>query len=251
MLHKFYAIKDNAAIRKGTIISTLFALLISGGTYFIGAFGRLFTGGEIPIDPATGAPNADLIMPTVIESALPEVLLGFIVVLVLSASMSTLSSLVLVSSSAISMDLVKGTFKKDMSNRHTLLLMRILCGVFVVVSLLVALDKNNAILTLMSFSWGALSGSFLAPFLLGVRWKGITRAGAWAGMLSGLLVNVGLAVVFGMDTSQSTLIAAISIVTSLVVTPVVSLLTRKHRYPAEHLDLAFRDPDMAPVEETT
>ena len=199
MVHKFYAIKDEKAIKKGTLISTAFALVVAGGTYFIGAFGTLFTGGQVPIDSATGAANADLIMPTVIQEALPEALLGLIVVLILAASMSTLCSLVLVSSSAISMDLVKGTLRKDMSDKATLVWMRVLCGVFVVVSLLIALDKTNAILTLMSFSWGAISGSFLAPFMLGVRWKRMTRAGAWAGMITGIGVVVVMAIVMGLS----------------------------------------------------
>lgn len=237
MIHKFYAVRDDKAIKRGTIISTVFALIISGGTYFVGAFGTLFTGGTVPIDPATGVANADLIMPTVIQAALPEVLIGFIIVLVLAASMSTLSSLVLASSSAISIDLVKGTWKKNMSNKATLTLMRVMCAVFVVVSLVIALDKNNAILTLMSFSWGALSGSFLAPFLLGVRWRKITRAGAWAGMLTGLGVTVILALVLGLDTSKSTMIASFAIIASLIVTPVVSLCTKK--FDQKHVDEMF------------
>ncbi len=239
MVHKFYAIKDEKAIKKGTLISTAFALVVAGGTYFIGAFGTLFTGGQVPIDSATGAANADLIMPTVIQEALPEALLGLIVVLILAASMSTLCSLVLVSSSAISMDLVKGTLRKDMSDKATLVWMRVLCGVFVVVSLLIALDKTNAILTLMSFSWGAISGSFLAPFMLGVRWKRMTRAGAWAGMITGIGVVVVMAIVMGLDTSKATLIAAIAIVASLIVTPIVSLLTQKKGYSKEHVDAVF------------
>lgn len=237
MVHKFYAIRDEKAIRKGTIISTVFAVIVAGGTYAIGAFGTLFTGGKVPIDAATGVANADLIMPTVVQTALPDALMGFIVVLVLAASMSTLSSLVLVSSSAISMDLVKGVFKKDMSEKSTLVLMRVLIGVFVIISLILALNKNNAILTLMSFSWGALSGSFLAPFLLGVRWKGITRAGAWAGMITGISVTVVLAIVLGLDTSKSQLIAAIAIIASAIVTPVVSIFTKK--FSKEHIAEMF------------
>ncbi|MBC8539173.1 sodium/solute symporter [Christensenellaceae bacterium NSJ-63] len=237
MLHKFYAIRDEKAIRRGTVISTLFALVIAGGTYFIGIFGTLFSGGQVPIDAATGAANADLIMPTMIHAALPEALLGVIVVLVLAASMSTLSSLVLVSSSTISMDLVKGVIKKDMSSKKTLLLMRVMCAVFVLVSLVIALDKNNAILTLMSFSWGAISGSFLAPFLLGVRWKKITRAGAWAGMLCGLGTTVILALAWGLDTSKSTIIASISMAVSMLATVFVSLGTKK--FSKEHVEEVF------------
>lgn len=229
MVHKFYAIKDDKAIKKGTIISSVFALIIAGGTYFIGAFGRLFTDNQIPIDPSTGAANAELIMPTMLMEALPEALLGLIVVLVLAASMSTLASLVLISSSSVAIDLAKGTIKKDMSQKSTLLLMRILCVVFVVVSLIVALDKNNAILTLMSFSWGTLSGSFLAPFLLGVRWKKVTKAGAFTGVITGVVINIGGAIAFGLDTSMAPLLGSISMIVSFILTVVVSLCTKQFK----------------------
>lgn len=237
MIHKFYAVKDDGAIKKGTVISTVFALIIAGGTYFVGSFGMLFTNGQIPIDPSTGAANPDMIMTTMLTSALPEVLIGVVVVLVFAASMSTLSSLVLASSSAISMDLVKGVFKKDMKEKKTLLLMRIMCAVFVVVSLFLALNKNNAILTLMSFSWGALSGSFMAPFLLGVRWKRTTKAGAYAGMLGGLCTTVGLALLLGLDTTKATMIATIAMGVSLLLTVVMSLCTKK--FSEEHITEVF------------
>ena len=227
MVHKFYAIKDDKAIKKGTVISSVFALIIAGGTYFIGAFGRLFTDNQIPIDPSTGAANAELIMPTMLMEALPEALLGLIVVLVLAASMSTLASLVLISSSSVAIDLAKGTIKKDMSQKSTLLLMRILCVVFVVVSLIVALDKNNAILTLMSFSWGTLSGSFLVPFLLGVRWKKVTKAGAFTGVITGVVINIGGAIAFGLDPSMAPLLESISMIVSFILTVVVSICTKQ------------------------
>ena len=172
MVHKFYAIKDESAIKKGTVISTLFALLVGGAAYFVGTFGRLFLS-EVP------AAGMDAIMPEMMKASLPPILLGLILVLILAASMSTLSSLVLVSSSSISMDLIKGIIKPKIKEKTTMAWMRILCAVFVIISLVIALMRPAAIVTLMSYSWGALSGCFLAPFLLGVKWKGMTKKGAW------------------------------------------------------------------------
>ena len=137
--------------------------------------------------------------------------------------------MVLISSSSVAIDLAKGTIKKDMSQKSTLLLMRILCVVFVVVSLIVALDKNNAILTLMSFSWGTLSGSFLAPFLLGVRWKKVTKAGAFTGVITGVVINIGGAIAFGLDTSMAPLLGSISMIVSFILTVVVSLCTKQFK----------------------
>ncbi|MBE5760363.1 MAG: sodium/solute symporter [Clostridiales bacterium] len=231
MVHKFYAIKDEASIKRGTVVATVFVVLIGGIVYFLGGFGILFTGGAIP------AEGSDIIMPTMMGTALPPFWLGIVVVLLMAASMGTLSSLVLASSSAITLDLIKGTVKKDLSEKKTLLVLRVLCAVFVVISFLIALKKPAAILTLMSLSWGAISGSFLAPFMLGVRWRGVTKAGAWAGMLGGILTTIGMALFWKLDSESSPVICVTSIFLSLVLTVVVSLVTKK--FSKEHIEKMF------------
>ncbi len=236
MVHKFYAIKDDDAIKKATIVSTAFAALISGGAYFTGAFGRLFLDNTPPVG-ANGQANLDLVMPIILERALPDSLMGVIVILVLSASMSTLSSVVLVSSSAISIDLIKGVFFPDMKKERQMFLMRLLCGIFVALSFFVAITPN-AILTLMSFSWGTIAGAFLAPFIYGLFWKGTTKAGAWAGFISGIVCSVGGALVFGMNAGLAPNIGAVSMLVSLAAVPVVSLVTAK--IPKPYLSGIFR-----------
>lgn len=235
MVHKFYAIRDNKAINRGTIISTVFALVIGGCAYFVGGFGRLFAAN---VDPK----NADTIMGQVLNQALPPAMLGLILVLLLAASMSTLSSLVLVSSSSISMDLIKGVIKPKMEDKIVMRWMRSLCALFVAVSLVIALFQPAAIVTLMSYSWGALSGCFLAPFLYGVRWKGMTKAGAWGGFIVGLGVTVPLMILNAVGgilpawMSPPT-IGAIAMIASLIITPVVSVLSAK--FSKEHLESVF------------
>jgi len=237
MIHKFYAIKDDKAIARGTVISTVFAVLVAGGAYFVGAFGRLFLNNEMPVDPVTGAANADMVMPQVLQIAMPDAVMGIIVILVLSASMSTLASLVLVSSSAISMDLIQGVIAPRIKKEKVVLIMRALCVLFVAVSFIIATNKQNAILTLMSFSWGTIAGSFLAPFLYGLYWKGVTRMGAWAGFLSGLGTTLVLTVVMKMNASQAPLIGAIAMVVSLIVVPLVSWVTP--RFSPSHIEDVF------------
>lgn len=216
MVHKFYTIKDDKSIKIGMVISTVFALLIATSAYFIGAFGRFFV-------TAQEAANTSNIVPLMISRALPELMVGLVVALVLSASMSTLSSLILVSSSSISIDLV-GAFRPNIQQKQQVLIMRILCLVFVLFSLLVALNKNNAILTLMSYSWGTLSGCFLAPFLYGLYWKGTTKIGAWAGIVCGLLTTGILFFVM----KNAPLTGVISMTVSTIVVPLVSLITPKY-----------------------
>lgn len=235
MVHKFYAIKDDQAVKRGTIISTVFALVIAGGAYFVGGFGRLFLNNTMPLG-ANGKPNPDMVMPQVLEKALPEALIGVIVLLVLSASMSTLSSLVLVSSSAITMDLVKGTLFPDIKKESEILLMRILCGLFVILSFMVAVTPNS-ILSLMSFSWGTVAGAFLAPFIYGLYWKGTTKIGAWAGFIAGFTVSIAGAVIYKMSAAVAPNIGAVAMLVSLIVVPVASLLTKK--MPQTHIEKVF------------
>ncbi len=243
MVHKFYAIRDAKAVKRGTIISTLFALVIGGCSYFVGGFGRLFASGfSAETTQAIADKNLDVIMPDVLGQALPPWMLGLILVLLLAASMSTLSSLVLVSSSSISMDLIKGSIKPQMSEKSSMVWMRSLCALFVLISLILALFKVQAISTLMSYSWGALSGCFLAPFLLGVRWKGMTKAGAWAGIITGLTVVVPLMVLGSipgiLPAWMSPLtIGAMAMLASLIVTPIVSLISKK--FDAAHITSVF------------
>ncbi len=181
MVQKFYAIKDDAAITRGSIISTIFAVVVAGGSYFLGGFGRLFAttdaadaSGKAVINVVNGKPEFDAIVPEMMTAALPEVLFGILIVLVLSASMSTLSSLVLTSSSTLTLDLIK-PFKKDMNEKQQVTCIRVFVVVFLALSVFLAMNKNTYITTLMSISWGALAGSFLAPFMWGLYSKKISR----------------------------------------------------------------------------
>ena len=222
MVHKFYAIKDEKSIKSGTIISTIFAIIVSGGCYFLGGFGRLFD------TPAIYAENGSIIYDAIIPmmlSTLLDILLGIVIVLVLSASMSTLSSLVLTSSSTLTLDLLKDNIIKKMDEKKQLLSMRILLVFFIVISVVIALDPPTFIAQLMGISWGALAGAFLAPFLYGLYWKGVTKAAVWASFACG----VGLTVsnMFFKFIASPINAGAIAMVAGLIIVPVVSLITPK------------------------
>ena len=222
MVHKFYAIKDEKSIKTGTIISTFFAIIVSGGCYFLGGFGRLFD--TEAIYDAKGNIVYDAIVPSML-STLPDILVGIVIVLVLSASMSTLSSLVLTSSSTLTLDLIKGNIVKDMTEKKQLLCMRIMLVFFVVVSVVIALDPPTFIAQLMGISWGALAGAFLAPFLYGLYWKGVTKAAVWASFVCG--VGITVANMFFKFIASPINAGAIAMVAGLIVVPVVSLITPK------------------------
>lgn len=220
MVHKFYTIKDEKAVTAGTIISTFFALVISGGCYFLGGFARLFDNQSL-YGP-DGAIAYDAVIPSML-STLPDLLIGIVIILVLSASMSTLSSLVLTSSSTLTLDFIKGNLVKDMSDKVQLLVMRVLIVFFIVLSVVLALNPPTFIAQLMGISWGALAGAFLAPFLYGLCWRKVTRPAVWASFICG----VGITVLnMFLHFIQSPINAgAAAMIAGLVVVPVVSLIT--------------------------
>lgn len=225
MVGKFYAIKSDEAVRQGTIISTFFAVIVAGGSYFLGGFGRLYAD-QIAFNPTTGAPVYDSVVPSML-STLPDLLIGLVIVLVLSASMSTLSSLVLTSSSTLTIDLIKGRLIKDMDEKKQLLCMRTLLVVFVALSAGIALwqytSPVNFIAQLMGISWGALAGAFLGPFLWGLYSNRISRAAVWASFIIG--VGLTTANMFIGFIASPVNAGAIAMLLSLAVVPLVSLFT--------------------------
>lgn len=222
MVSKFYAIRDEKAVKTGTVISTLFAIVVSGGCYFLGGFARLFDSDAIR--NAQGGIVYDAIIPTMLNS-LSDILIGIVIVLVLSASMSTLSSLVLTSSSTLTLDFLKGNIIKKMDEKKQLLTMRIFLVFFVVISVVIALDPPTFIAQLMGISWGALAGAFLAPFMYGLYWKGVTKSAVWASFICG--VGITVSNMFFHFIASPINAGAIAMVAGLNVVPVVSLITPK------------------------
>ncbi len=243
MIHKFYAIRDEKSINKAMVVSTAFAALIGTGAYFVGTFGRLFLNNTLPNE------GYDKIVPDMLIAAFSDgvfsnILLSVILLLVLSASMSTLAALVLTSSSAISVDLL-GEMKAKVDKKKQMVLMRVLCLLFVALSFMFASFKISFIIAMMSFSWGTVSGCFIGPYIWGLYWKKTTKAGAWAGMIAGLLTVSTLVVVttvtkgFSAATANSPLFGTIAMGISVVVVPAVSLVTKQ--YEKKHTDFVFGD----------
>ncbi len=238
MVQKFYAIKNEKAISKGMIISTLFALVVAGGCYFLGGFGRLFSD---RVDLATG--GYDSIIPAMLSDLSP-LLLAVVVVLVLSASMSTLSSLVLASSSTLTLDFIKGTVVKQLSEKKQLLIMRILIAVFIAISAVIAIAQYKSNITfiaqLMGVSWGALAGAFLAPFLYGLFWKRVSKASVWVCFVFStvvMLANIVFKSAFPTLLQSPINAGVFCMLAGLILVPLVSLVTKPPK--AEFVDSVF------------
>ncbi len=228
MVQKFYAIKSEKAISKGTIISTIFAVIVAGGCYFLGGFGRI-SGVEV----VNGVPAGgfDAIIPTML-GGMGDILIGVVIVLVLSASMSTLSSLVLASSSTLTIDMIKGNIVKNMSQKKQVLTMRIFVVVFIAISAFIAINKDKLgyIADMMGISWGALAGAFLAPFLYGLYAKWATKPAVWASFIFGsgiMILNMLAKSVFPEFLQSPINCGAFAMIAGLIIVPVVSLFTKR------------------------
>ena len=243
MVGKFYSIKDESAIKKGTIISTFFATVVAGGCYFLGGFGRLYFEDMYKGGKFLGFDN---VIPTMM-SKLPDIIIALIIVLVLAASMSTLSSLVLASSSTLTLDVIKpaASKKKELGEKKTLLVMRLFIVFFIALSAVIAILKDSIwadsmfIAQMMGVSWGALAGAFLAPFLYGLYWKETTKAAVVTSFVFGvgleliqLCISVGWISVKGIPVlefvfTNSLYSGVFAMVGGLILVPIVSLLTKK------------------------
>ena len=239
-VHKYYAIRDKKAITQGTVVSTVFALIIGFGAYFVGALSSLF-----PSELLAGV-KEDNIIPVLLKEVIPVGLIGVIAVLILSASMSTLSSVSLASASVVAVDLYKGEINKEASDRRVNIIMKSLCVIFIAVSVVLAILNEefgfSAIAYMMGLSWGTLAGCFIGPFVLGVVWKRVTKAAAWASMISGISLTVILIFVLGYNhpacdgsfgsafvsgINCSPMIGSICMIFSVIITVAVTLLTKR------------------------
>ncbi len=250
MVQKFYAIKSENDIHKGTVISTIFAIVVAGGCYFLGGFGRLF-------NVNVAAEGYDAIIPAMLAQLSPAIF-GIALVLVLSASMSTLSSLVLASSSTLTLDFIDPVFlgnKQD--EKKNLPIIRIFIAVFILISAVIAIIQYKLNVTfiaqLMGLSWGALAGSFLAPFLYSLYWKKTTKASCivcfiWGSVL--MLANMFFKSAFPAVLQSPINCGAFAMLGGMVIVPIVSAFTKKPS--KEEVDNVFSCYDkkvMAPIKD--
>lgn len=221
MVQKFYSIKNEGMILKAAIATTVFAAIISFSAYYCGALTHVFFD-AVPM--VNGKPMFDKLIPDLLSQYLPAGLMVLVMLLILSASMSTLSSLVLVSASAVAIDLYKGHVNPSVSKENSLLMMRFLSAVFIAIAYFIAKDEYGLIVTLMSLSWGTVAGTFMAPYILGLYWKRTTRLGVEVGGTCGLVSAVVL--FFVMGPAKAPMSASIAMLVPFVVVPLVSLMSR-------------------------
>ena len=230
MVARFYSIKSEKMITKGAIVSTAFAVIIAGGSYFIGSFGRLYA--DVVEVNTYGAVIYDSIVPTIL-SGFSDFMIGVVIVLVFAASISTLSSLVMASASTLTLDFIKGHIVKKMSDKRQLFIIRALIVVFIIISSVIAIVQYTGGITfiaqLMGISWGAMAGSFLAPFLYGLYWKRVSAASVWCCFIFSIalmILNIFFRSAFPPILQSPINAGAFTLLAGLVIVPLVSVITK-------------------------
>ncbi len=238
MIHKFYGIKDDKEVSRGTVISTAFAFIVAGGGYLIGSLSHLF------FNSPPGGKTDNIVPRLLLDAGISDILIGVVLVLLIAASVSTLSSITITAASTLTMDIVRDRVVKDKS-KDLSGLTKIISIVFVAISFLIAWKGTGTpILDMMSYSWGIISGSFLAPYAVSLFWKGINRAGAWAGMLGGFAVAcpplvaklIGSEITvgsFGKLCDMGAHFACMAMIVSLVLVFAVSAIANKESVKSE------------------
>ena len=114
---------------------------------------------------------------------------------------------------------------KDMDEKKQVRTMQALVVFFIVLSVLIALDPPTFIAQLMGISWGALAGAFLAPFMYGLYWKGVTKAAVWASFAAG--VGITVSNMYFHYIASPINAGAAAMIAGLVIVPAVSVVTPK------------------------
>ncbi len=224
LIQKFYAIKDKKSIKIGMYASTFFALLIGGVAYFIGSTTRvILTIDKFPHLYENGnliKTKVDALMPELLNFVVPESLTIIILILILSASMSTLAALVLISSSSLVKDFYAGFINKNADDKKLTMLMRLGSVFFIFISVIIALIKPDSIVAILGISWGAIGSAFLGPFIWGLFTKFANKFGAISSGVIGLSITLILYIT-GMSSPQA---GTIGMIVSLLINPIFSFI---------------------------
>ena len=222
VLLRFMAIRKSSELKKSRRIATVWCVISLGVAVFLGLVGRVI----YPTELLTSS-TAENIFIVISTNLLPPLIAGIAMAGILAATISSSDSYLLIAASAVSKNIFQGIFKKDATDKQVMIISRITLLVVAAIGIIIALDENSVIFTIVSFAWAGFGATF-GPLLFSLFWKRTTRAGAIAGMLS------GAATVFIWNLLVRPLGGAFDIyellpafLVSCIVIVVVSLLTKE------------------------
>ena len=180
VLLRFMAIRKESELKMSRRIATVWVVISLSVAVFLGIMGRhLF-----PVAHLTKG-GAESIFITLSESFLPSILAGFVMAGILAATISSSDSYLLIAASALSKNIYQGVFKKNATDKQVMTVSRITLLVLTLLGVIIALDENSVIFSIVSFAWAGFGATFGPLMLFSLFWKRINKEGAIAGMVSG------------------------------------------------------------------
>ncbi len=180
VLLRFMAIRKEEELTLSRRVAMVWVVISLGVAVFIGIIGRyLFPTAHLT---ATSAENIFITLST---SFLPPILAGFVMAGILAATISSSDSYLLIAASAFSKNIYQGLMKKDASDKQVMTMSRLTLLVISLIAIVIALDENSVIFTIVSFAWAGFGATFGPLMVFSLFWKRMTRAGAIAGMVGG------------------------------------------------------------------
>jgi sodium/proline symporter len=189
---RFMSIKDENEIRKGTWVAILFTIVTDCSAVLAGIAGRaLFTtSSDSPVSIlGNGAQN---VLPMLVEMVFPSIIVGLYIAAVLSAIMSTIDSLLVVSSSAITRDIYQQVLHPEKNDAELTTLSRVVTIAIALASLALALtvailSPSRTIFWFVMFGWSGIAACFCPMMILSLTWSKFTENGAIASMITGFI----------------------------------------------------------------
>ena len=221
VLLRFMAIRSEGELTRSRRIATVWVVISLAVAVFIGIVGRALYPTAL-----TTKSDAESIFITLSTSLLPPLLAGFVMAGILAATISSSDSYLLIAASALAKNIYQGICRKDASEKKVMNASRITLLVISLIAIVIALDENSVIFTIVSFAWAGFGAVFGPLMLMSLFWKRINRAGAIAGMLSGgIAVFVWKLVIRPLGGAWNIYELLPAFVISLIFIVVVSLLT--------------------------
>ncbi len=180
VLLRFMAIRSEEELPLARRIAMIWVIISLAAAIFIGIVGRAVFPTEL--STASEAENVFILLST---SLLPALLAGFVMAGILAATISSSDSYLLIAASAFSKNIYQRLLKKDATDKQVMNVSRGMLLLITVIAIIIALDENSVIFTIVSFAWAGFGATFGPLMLFSLFWKRINRPGAIAGMVGG------------------------------------------------------------------
>ena len=180
VLLRFMAIRREDELKRARRVAMVWVVISLAAAIMIGIVGRALFPTAL-----TTASEAENVFIYLSRSLLPAALAGLAMAGILAATISSSDSYLLIAASAFAKNAYQGIFKKNATDKEVMTLSRIMLPVITAIAIVIALDENSVIFTIVSFAWAGFGATFGPLVLFSLFWKRMTRAGAIAGMLSG------------------------------------------------------------------